>query len=288
MNLEIFDNPIIKPLAIFGLTGNFWSISYWTVIHTWVGMLILFALALVGRFFIKREGSLVGATFEYLVGMLVDLCKESFKPFNFYYFAFVASIFLFTLFSCLVGLIPFLDEATKDLNTTLALGSISFFYVQWQKICVHGFFGYCKEFAEPFALLAPINIIGELAKIASMSFRLFGNILGGGVIYLILLEFIGSVKAYFLVYTIFVLMLMLVFWIFGLYKKDVPHFKKILNFLIFCLFLMAWVHMFFGVFEGLIQSFVITMLTITYLSMGTQVEEGHAPQEHHEEIKEPA
>lgn len=272
MSLELFDPHVIRPFSVIGLTGDFWAVSHWTVIHTWVGMAVLFSLALIGRWFAKGEPGLVYAAFERIVLIFIDLCKESFKTFNFNYFAFLASLFLFTLFSCLVGLLPFLDEATKDLNTTLALGTISFMYVQIQKIKVHGFLGFCKEFIEPFALLAPVNIIGELAKICSMSFRLFGNILGGGVIYMILLEFVGTFKLFFLGYVAFVLFLA---WVFFYFKKECPGstMRKLLNMLIGAMFVMTWIHIFFGVFEGLIQSFVITMLTTTYLAIGTHMED---------------
>ena len=33
--------------------------------------------------------------------------------------------------------------------------------------------------------MAPLNIIGELAKVVSISFRLFGNIMGGGIIIIV-------------------------------------------------------------------------------------------------------
>ncbi len=275
MNLELFDAHVIKPFSVFGLTSDFWSISHWTVIYTWVGMLMLFALALLGRWLVHRDPGLGYAAFERVILVFIDLCKESFKTFNFNYFSFLATLFLFTLFSCLVGLLPFLDEATKDLNTTLALGTISFMYVQFQKVRVHGFVGFLKEFIEPFAVLAPVNIIGELAKICSMSFRLFGNILGGGVIFLILREFVGSFKQVFLGYVAFVLFLALVFFYF---KRRLSGgvLQKLLNVLIGAMFLLTWVNIFFGVFEGLIQSFVITMLTTTYLAIGTHTEDDAA------------
>ncbi len=282
MSLELFDTHVIKPFSILGLTGDFWSVTHWTVIHTWVGMLMLFILALIGRWVAKREFGLVYAAFEQIMLVFIDLCKESFKTFNFNYFSFLATLFLFTLFSCLAGLLPFLDEATKDLNTTLAIGTISFMYVQIQKVRVHGFFGFCKEFVEPFAVLAPVNIIGELAKICSMSFRLFGNILGGGVIFLILREFVGSFKLYFIGYVAFVLVLALAFFYLGR-RIQGNRVRKLLNVLIGAMFLLTWVNIFFGIFEGLIQSFVITMLTTTYLAIGTQSEDdaGH----HHEPAK---
>jgi F-type H+-transporting ATPase subunit a len=280
MNLELFDVHVIRPFSFLGLTGDFWAVTYWTIIYTWVGMFMLFSAALIGRRFMNSERGLIYASFERMILVFIDLCTDSFKAFNFDYFAFIVTLFFFTLFSCLVGLIPFLDEATKDLNTTLAIGTISFMYVQIQKIKVHGFGGFCKEFIEPFALLAPVNIIGELAKICSMSFRLFGNILGGGVIYLILLEFIGTVKHIFLGYVAIVLLLALLFFYL---KKHIfgTGMYKILNVLIGIMFLLTWIQIFFGIFEGLIQAFVITMLTTTYLAIAVHTEDEH---DNHQEL----
>ena len=59
--------------------------------------------------------------------------------------------------------------------------------------------GYLKEFVEPIFVLFPIHVVGELAKIASMSFRLFGNILGGGIIYMMIFELLRGYKGFYLV-----------------------------------------------------------------------------------------
>jgi F-type H+-transporting ATPase subunit a len=45
---------------------------------------------------------------------------------------------------------------------------------------------------EPMFFMAPLNIIGELAKVVSISFRLYGNILGGAIIILVVSHLIYS------------------------------------------------------------------------------------------------
>jgi F-type H+-transporting ATPase subunit a len=272
MQISIFDYKIIKPFEIFGLTSNFLIVHIDTIIYSWIAMLILLVLSLIGKYSLKRKNSLFMVAFENIIDFFVNIFEESFDKFNFNYFSFVVSIFFFTLFCCLVGLIPFLDESTKDLNTTFALGLTSFCYVQYHKIKVHGMVMYLKEFLHPFFLLAPINIVGELAKVASMSFRLFGNILGGGVILTMMIEFVGIYKASFVLYAGIILLLSLIL------KKTNTIQSKILNKLVdlgvATLFLLCWAQIFFGIFEGIIQSFVITMLTITYLSMGIKKDNG--------------
>ena len=244
-----------------------------TVQNTWIAMAILFALVLVARMFLKKDPNVISLMFEQSVSFFDNLCKDSFgKQFKEKYFAFVSSIFFFTLFGSIVGLIPYVEESTKDLNTTLALGCIIFFYVQYQKIKIHGIISFLKEFAEPFFVLIPLNIIGELAKIASMSFRLFGNILGGSIIFLILTQSISFYKTYFMSFALGGLIL---YWLAQKFINLEKH--KILNFcfksLLIAIFFVAGTQMFFGIFEGIVQAFVLTMLAITYLSVAIQSEE---------------
>lgn len=277
MNIEIFNDKVIKPFENWGLVHSFWHINIETIYYTWIAMSILFALILIARFFMKKDLNPVALIFEYSVSFFDNLCKESFgSSFKYEYFAFVSSIFFFTLFGCLVGLLPFLDETTKDLNTAFALGTLSFLYVNYQKIRVHGFIAYLKEFTEPIFILLPLNIIGELAKVASMSFRLFGNILGGSIIFLIAINALSVYKEFFMIFSFVVLI------VYFLSNKFLDLEKyKILNYLLktslVLVFFLAGAQMFFGIFEGFVQSFVLTMLTITYLAVAIQDDEDLNP-----------
>lgn len=270
MNISIFDEKVISPLEKFGFGHPFFGVHINTLICTWIGMLILFLLVLVARLYMKKNLNVVSLIFEKSVEALDSLCKESFgKEFKSEYFYFVSTIFFFTLSGCLIGLVPFCKESTEDLNTTFAIGSLCFFYVQYQKIKVHGILEYLKEFTQPFILLLPLNIIGELAKIASMSFRLFGNILGGAIIFLILKNALEPLRSYFIIFALSTLVL---YWI--MQKTSFLQKYKALGItfkaLLIAVFFLAGTQIFFGVFEGFVQSFVITMLTITYLAVGVQ------------------
>lgn len=273
MNITVFDEKVIKPFEQFGLKHAFWHIHIETIINTWIAMAIMIILVLIARFFLKKDLNPVAILFENCVSFFDDLCRESFGgQFKYKYFYFVSTIFFFTLFGCLVGLLPFLDETTKDLNTAFALGSLSFLYVQYQKIKVHGIVNYLKEFTHPFILLLPLNIIGELAKVASMSFRLFGNILGGSIIFLIAINAIAVYKSYFIIFSLGILALYLIVKRFVDLEKN-----KILNYVfktfLVAIFFLAGAQIFFGIFEGFVQSFVLTMLTITYLAVGVRDED---------------
>lgn len=139
---------------------------------------------------------------------------------------------------------PLIEEPTRDLNTTLALGCISFFYKEYQTIAVHGIMHYFKEFLHPFVIMFPINVIGHFSKIISISFRLFGNIFGGSIIIQLYTKSIGS---------------SVILELIGLASG--------MNLLMIA---------FFVLFEGIIQAFVFTMLTLTYLAIALQGTEGEA------------
>ena len=157
--------------------------------------------------------------------------------------AFLPHLFLFLSHSATPHLSSHgLDEPTRDLNTTLALGIISFIYIQSVTIKTRGIGSYVKDFFQPFFVMLPLNVVGKLSSIISISFRLFGNIFGGAII----------TKLYFSTIRGSIILELL-----GILSGA--------NFLIVA---------FFTLFEGLLQAFVFAMLTLTYLSIGTQ-EGGH-------------
>ena len=98
------------------------------------------------------------------------------------YFPLICTLFMFMLLSNWIGVIPELSEPTQDLNTPLSLGILGFVIAHYAGIKAKGIKAYLKGYMEPIFLLAPLNVIGELSKVISISFRLFGNILGGAII----------------------------------------------------------------------------------------------------------
>lgn len=87
--------------------------------------------------------------------------------------------------------VPFLRAPNADLNTTLAMALIAIAVVQIAGVAAHGFGGYLKELLTPIPL-APIHIIGEISRVISLSFRLFGNIFGGEVLVTVMYVLLGS------------------------------------------------------------------------------------------------
>ncbi len=77
--------------------------------------------------------------------------------------------------------VPIFRSPNADLNMTLGMALIVVVLVQVMGIRAHGIGGYTKELFTP-VFLGPIHIIGEISRVISLSFRLFGNIFGGEVL----------------------------------------------------------------------------------------------------------
>lgn len=171
---------------IIPLFGHNITINVEVVIMTW----IVFVLLIVFGLFASRKRQLlprpIQSVGELIVSMLYGLTEDALgKQLAKTYAPLVCALFMFLLLSNWLGIIPHLDEPTKDLNTTLGLGIMGFFLAHHAGIKSKGFKAYIKEYFQPIFFMMPLNVIGELAKIVSISFRLFGNIMGGSIIILV-------------------------------------------------------------------------------------------------------
>ena len=156
------------------------------IVMTWIvfSILLLFAvLAARKRGFVPRRFQIVA---EMIIGQLYQLTEDALdRKQAEKYGPMICALFLFMLLSNWLGIIPHLEEPTKDLNTPLALGLMGFVVAHYAGIKSKGFKAYSKEYFQPMFFMMPLNLIGELAKIVSISFRLFGNVMGGSIIILV-------------------------------------------------------------------------------------------------------
>jgi len=165
-----------------------------TLIMTWI---VMGALIVFGFLATRKRGILpnpLQVVAELFVGTFHDLTKDALdEKMVKKYFPLICALFMFLLFSNWLGMIPKLSEPTKDLNTPLSLGLMGFVIAHYSGIRAKGLKRYLKEYCEPIIFLAPLNIIGEIAKVVSISFRLYGNILGGAIIILVVSYLIYSI-----------------------------------------------------------------------------------------------
>ena len=211
-----------------------------TVVTSW---LILAGLALASylmtRNLKKVPTSKLQVFLEFAIGGLAKLVedtmgKETVKRMP-NVVPYIGSLFLFFAVSNLIGLLGF-RSPTTDLDTTLAWSLITFVMIYYAGVKFNGPV-YFKGLLEPNPLLLPLNLIGELAKPVSLSFRPFGNILGGAVIMALLYDFLGYLSTLIPGVTI----------PFGQLIIPVP------------------LHLYFDIFAGLLQSFIFIMLTMVFV-----------------------
>ncbi len=126
---------------------------------------------------------------EWALGFIYDLADEIIGPTAAAYYPLLVGLFLFIFTGNILGLIPGFISPTANLNTTVALALIVFFYYHYQGVKTQGWH-YFKHFAGPVwwlaPLMIPIGIISHLARPLSLAFRLFGNILAKEIILTIL------------------------------------------------------------------------------------------------------
>jgi F-type H+-transporting ATPase subunit a len=156
------------------------------IIMTW----IVIAILTVFGFMATRKRSILPGPLqvvgELFVAQLYALTEDALdKEMAKVYAPMICALFMFLLISNWLGIIPHLGEPTKDLNTPLSLGLMGFFIAHYAGIKAKGFKTYVKAYFDPIFFMMPLNVIGELAKVVSISFRLFGNIMGGSIIILV-------------------------------------------------------------------------------------------------------
>ncbi len=171
---------------IIPLLGHNITLNLEVIAMTW----IVFILLAVFGFFTARKRHLLPKPMqvagELIVSQLYELTEDALgSEKSKTYAPLICALFMFLLLSNWIGIIPHLEEPTKDLNTPLSLGIMGFVLAHLAGIKAKGFKGYCKEYFQPIFFMMPLNVIGELAKVVSISFRLFGNIMGGSIIILV-------------------------------------------------------------------------------------------------------
>ena len=119
-----------------------------------------------------------------------------------------------------------LRPPTADYGVTFALGIITFTLITFNKFKYQKVSGVIKGLCDPWPIWAPINVIGDVAVPISLSLRLFANVLSGTV------------------------MMALIYGLLGFIATGWP----------------AGLHVYFDLFSGAIQTYVFSMLTMTYIN----------------------
>ncbi len=172
---------------IFGLPVNDTTLNGFAISVA----LVIFSI-IVTRKLKMVPGPLQNAV-ELLVEAIANIIEDFLPGRVDAFLPFIGTIAVFVGCANLIGILPLTKNPTADLNMTLALALVVFIVSQGYGIKRKGLWGYLKGFTEPVFLFLPMNIIGEIAKPISHSFRLYGNLLGGGIIIAVVMIFVPGV-----------------------------------------------------------------------------------------------
>ncbi len=154
-----------------------------------VAFLILLFLLVRARLSVESPGGLQHV-FEGLHGFITQQSREIIGHHSEAYTPFLVALGLFILCCNLIGLIPAFESPTGA-SPTVPLGCAvaSFIYYHIQGVKKQGGFHYAKHFAGPMPALAPlmipIEIISHLARMLSLTIRLFANMFAGDMVTLV-------------------------------------------------------------------------------------------------------
>ena len=167
---------IINLFGILDVTGE--------VVTMWIILGVLTIVSLIVKLNLReRPGkfqNLIETGVEYLDNFFTDILgkKKARK-----YFTFLASLFIFIIFSNYSGMIPgvglteYVKAPTASLSVTAGLGVLTFLFLQIAGLR-HNVKGYFKRFVMPMFFMLPLMILDEFIKPASLALRLYGNIFG--------------------------------------------------------------------------------------------------------------
>lgn len=160
-----------------------------TLYMTWLAMAIVIVLAVLATRNLKLIPSGCQNLLEIVITGLHSQMDATMGSNGRKLAPLIISLFLFLLVSNWLGLIPTLTSPTNDVNTTLGLALMVVVMLHILGVYFKGT-SYIKHFFQPFAPFVIINIIDEIAKPITLAFRLFGNILAGEILIIILLMLI--------------------------------------------------------------------------------------------------
>jgi len=184
---------LVKLFEAIGL-GHF-AHAYPHVIYSWFVILLLIILAVLATRKIEMIPTKAQNFFEIIIsGMeefMVDITGEEGR----WFFPIIATIFIYVATCNLLGLVPGFYPPTASINTTVSCAIPVFLFTHFIGIKYHGI-KYVKHFLGPvwwlIPIILPIELIGHLARILSLSFRLFGNITGHELVLAILFMLAGA------------------------------------------------------------------------------------------------
>lgn len=152
-----------------------------SVVVTWGIMIVLVLCSIIFvrnlEMIPKRTQNVIEIGVEWLVQFFEDILGKEGKQ----YIPYLGTVALYIACANLIGIFG-LTPPTKDLDVTAGLAIMSIILIEYAGIKAKGTKKWIKSFAEPMALIAPINVLEVFIRPLSLCMRLFGNVLGAFVV----------------------------------------------------------------------------------------------------------
>lgn len=170
------------------------------------------------------------------------------------YGPFIAAVLVLSALSSLMSLLG-LFPPTSDINIVAGWAILVFILITYYKL-KGGFLNYLKGFTEPIFVMAPLNVLGEIATPVSMAFRHYGNVLSGSVIAVLISTALQGLSK------------LVLGWLPGALGE----------FPLLQVGLPAVLSLYFDIFSGCMQAYIFAMLTMLNVSGAFPVEAWEARQ----------
>jgi F-type H+-transporting ATPase subunit a len=177
-----------------------------TVLYMWFGAAVVFIFFFIAAKRMKKSPEGLQTTAEILLnfatGHLTGQIGEKGKK----YYYLILTLFSYIMVTNLIGLIPKPSQImpttpTANINVTFGLAIVVFFVTQFQGFKRHGFRKYVGSWLAPpgvpkamkpvlNAIFFVVHFMGEFFKPLSLAVRLYGNIVAGHLIILVMLGLI--------------------------------------------------------------------------------------------------
>ena len=181
---------------------------------------------------------------EWIVEKTEALVTDSMGDFFSGYAAFITAIIAISAFSSLLTLLG-LFPPTSDINIVAGWAILVFALITYYKL-KGGVGNYLKGFLEPIFIMAPLNVLGEIATPVSMAFRHYGNVLSGSVIAVLISYALQGLSS------------LVLGWLPGIFG-EIPLLQ---------IGLPAVLSLYFDIFSGCMQAYIFAMLTMLNISGG--------------------
>jgi len=162
-----------------------------TVVFTWIVMavIVLAGILATRRLALRptRLQELLEAAYAAIEGAVREIVPEK----SHLVVPVLGTLWVFIGAANLAGLVPGVKTPTADLNTAAALALISYAMTHVVGVAAQGPRRYLAHYAEPTWVLLPFHLVAEVTRTVALAVRLFGNMLSGDLVAVIILGIAG-------------------------------------------------------------------------------------------------